>query len=375
MNITQTKLLKLFGLGIFFVFAFNVFGAAPSASAYTCEKSGPNKDGKAAGGQKLEYMNGTCGFMKPDEEANDQRTPIYNKDGTFSGRYECRNGTVLHSDGNCYTYRPEYTTEKPTYDDGTEVPQATWDQICENMPDYYGAGSHYNSENHACEVRANCDYQDKDSSGRGCRKIGDGTSSPGEVAKDTTKDKVNRKNECAANEGAWDDAATNSDGTTGKCNVTEKWCENKLEGEWKVDPATGQGKCEGGKDPNATPPASTPGAPNNTDTTGTCGRAKTVLLPSSTITECQAKTSDGETDGVTVLMGILKFILSILTIGVGVVAVGSIAYASILYASARDSSSQTQQAIGIIRNTVIGLLLYVFMVAILNYLVPGGVIG
>lgn len=188
-------------------------------------------------------------------------------------------------------------------------------------------------------------------------------------------DKVNRKNECAANEGAWDDTATNPDGSTGKCNVTEKWCENKLEGEWKVDPATGQGKCEGGKNPDSTPEPSKPGNPNDTSNSGKCGRATTVLLPSSEIKECQAKTSDGETDGVEVLMGILKFILNILTIGIGVVSVGSIAYASILYASARDSSSQTQQAIGIIRNTIIGLLLYVFMVAILNYLVPGGVIG
>lgn len=347
---------------------FNIFVGVPSASAYKC-------NGKAPNGTTLEYRNGSCIFMKPDKEADDQRSPIYNRDGTFSGRYECRNGTVLHSDNHCWTYRPEYTTEKPTYDDGKEVPVETWDQICANMPNYYGRGSHYNAGRHACESGDLCRLRGHDSSAGGCRKIGDKTDSPDKVAPDKSMDKVNRKNECATNEGAWDDTATNPDGSTGKCNVTEKWCENKLEGEWKVDPATGQGKCEGGKNPDNNPKPSTPAAANNTASNGKCGRATTVLLPSPEIKECQAKTTDGETDGVQVLMGILKFILNILTIGIGVVSVGSIAYASILYASARDSSSQTQQAIGIIRNTVIGLLLYVFMVAILNYLVPGGVIG
>jgi hypothetical protein len=71
---------------------------------------------------------------------------------------------------------------------------------------------------------------------------------------------------------------------------------------------------------------------------------------------------------------ILKLVLMILTIMIGIVAVGGIVYGAILYSSARDNSSQTQQAITIIRNIVFGLLLYGFMIAIINWLIPGGLI-
>ena len=378
MNITQTKILKLLGLGIFFVFALNLFGAAPSASAYTCEKSGPNGNGTAPGGQKLEYHGGMCSFPKVDEEANDDRVIEYDRNGKPTGKFHCVNDTVPQGNS-CYTVRPEYTTYPPTYDDGSEVPRETWDSICEKMPEYWGSGSHYNEERHACEAHGFCQDYDPDGSGGGCRKIGDGTATPEEIFKDTTKEYENRKNECDADKGSWDpnyvETATGPDnGRKGKCNVTERMCENKLQGEWKEDPATGQGTCEGGK--STTPqPSDPPDEANDTSTNGTCGQAKTVLLPSAEIKECDDKTKDGNADGLAIMIGILKFILNILTVGVGILAVGSIAYASVLYASARDSSSQTQQAIGIIRNTIIGLLLYIFMVAILNFLVPGGVIA
>lgn len=69
----------------------------------------------------------------------------------------------------------------------------------------------------------------------------------------------------------------------------------------------------------------------------------------------------------------LKQIILIVSIGVGIVAVGGIVYGSLLYASARDNQAQTQKAITIISSVVIGLLLYVFMTAILNWLILGGV--
>lgn len=67
--------------------------------------------------------------------------------------------------------------------------------------------------------------------------------------------------------------------------------------------------------------------------------------------------------------------LNILTAGVGVVAVGAIAYAGFLYTTAQSNAEQTKKALEMIRNTAIGLLLFAFMFAIINFLVPGGVFG
>lgn len=128
----------------------------------------------------------------------------------------------------------------------------------------------------------------------------------------------------------------------------------------------GSGKCNDGTTPQKT--GSNAGDPNNTDSEGNCGGARTVLFPSSSIPGCNE-------EGLPAIGGILKFVMLILSVGVGIVAVAGIVYGAILYSSARDDSGQTQQAITIIRNVVIGLLLYVFMVTILNWLVPGGVIG
>lgn len=95
---------------------------------------------------------------------------------------------------------------------------------------------------------------------------------------------------------------------------------------------------------------------------GVCGQARTNLVT------CQG-------EGVGAIGDVLKTILFILTILIGIVAVGGIVYGAILYSSAEDNSGQVSKAKGIIRDVAIGLALYGFMVAIINWLVPGGVIG
>lgn len=95
---------------------------------------------------------------------------------------------------------------------------------------------------------------------------------------------------------------------------------------------------------------------------GECGGAKTVIL------SCNGQS------GEQAIGSLLKQFVLLLSLGVGILATGAIIYGAILYSSARDSASQTQQAIGVIRNAVIGIILYIFMVAIVNWLVPGGVI-
>lgn len=69
--------------------------------------------------------------------------------------------------------------------------------------------------------------------------------------------------------------------------------------------------------------------------------------------------------------GIMRFLSAL----VGVVVVGAIIVGGIAYSSAGDDKGQIAKAIDIIRNAIIGLLLFIGMAAILNALVPGGLFG
>ncbi len=94
-----------------------------------------------------------------------------------------------------------------------------------------------------------------------------------------------------------------------------------------------------------------------------CGGAKTEIL-----------TCDEEA-GLGAIASMIQTALIVVTILIGIVATGGIVYAAILYASARDNKGQVEQAITIIRNVVIGLFLYGFSIVLINWLIPGGVIG
>lgn len=91
-----------------------------------------------------------------------------------------------------------------------------------------------------------------------------------------------------------------------------------------------------------------------------CGQARTNLIG------CGSET------GATALNNVLKIIISVLTVLVGIAGVGGLAWASILYAKATDNQSNVSEARDLIQNIVIGLFLYVFLLAIVNFLVPGG---
>lgn len=67
-----------------------------------------------------------------------------------------------------------------------------------------------------------------------------------------------------------------------------------------------------------------------------------------------------------------KAFMAVLSVLVGVVVVGAIAVGGIGYASASNDAGQVKKSIEIIRNAIIGLLLFIGMAAILNALVPGG---
>ncbi len=75
------------------------------------------------------------------------------------------------------------------------------------------------------------------------------------------------------------------------------------------------------------------------------------------------------------MTSLLRIAVIVLSFIVGIAAVGGLAWASVLYAKAQDNEGNVSEAKTLIRNVVIGLLLYVFLVALTNYLIPGGVFG
>lgn len=74
------------------------------------------------------------------------------------------------------------------------------------------------------------------------------------------------------------------------------------------------------------------------------------------------------------ILGILIQAVNILAAGVGIAALGGFVYAAVLYTTAGGSVEQTKKAITVITNVVIGMVAYGAMWAILNFLVPGGLL-
>lgn len=70
---------------------------------------------------------------------------------------------------------------------------------------------------------------------------------------------------------------------------------------------------------------------------------------------------------------VLLFAINFLTAGIGIAAVGFITWGAIVYSTAGGNREKVQTAISYITNAVIGLLLFMSMFAIANFLIPGGV--
>lgn len=65
-------------------------------------------------------------------------------------------------------------------------------------------------------------------------------------------------------------------------------------------------------------------------------------------------------------------VFRVLSVGVGMVVIGSIIVAGIQYSASRGNPQATQASIKRITSAITALLLYVFMFAIANFVVPGG---
>lgn len=77
-------------------------------------------------------------------------------------------------------------------------------------------------------------------------------------------------------------------------------------------------------------------------------------------------------DGETAIYSVLGKILDWLAMGVAIAVVIGIIYGAIMYMTAGGNESQAKNAIGIIRNALIALVLYFAMYSILNFIIPGG---
>lgn len=97
-----------------------------------------------------------------------------------------------------------------------------------------------------------------------------------------------------------------------------------------------------------------------------------AILPQSICGAATTKGTDTKKTGVFLL---LIWVLNIMTAGVGIAAVGALIYAGILYASAGSGSEQIVKSKKIITDTAIGIITYALMFLVINWLVPGGVIG
>ena len=90
------------------------------------------------------------------------------------------------------------------------------------------------------------------------------------------------------------------------------------------------------------------------------------------IIKCNNVNDSGEIEN-TGIWSILLLIINIMTVGVGILAVAGIVYGSILYTSAGGSPYQVKKAKTVIINVVIGILAYLLMFSVLNFIIPGGV--
>lgn len=103
-------------------------------------------------------------------------------------------------------------------------------------------------------------------------------------------------------------------------------------------------------------------------TKGQCGSGDGAVMTSFDF-GCKGATYPGDLNPIIdMAFAIFRF----LSAGVGLVVIGSIIVAGIQYSTSRGNPQATQAAIKRITNALIGLMIYIFMFSIANFLVPGG---
>ena len=386
----------------------------------TCEFSGKNGtssydstdvvDGSKHYSGTLTYSGGNCILTKPDTAKGGT---TFNVDG------KCPSSKPLSWQGKCYQARAEYTNAHPTESDGSAIGDNNWQTICSRVPSGALGGYHYLPDRHRCESDSACYWlaSDVGSIDGDCTAFSDSGNSVGgldSVGYKTPQDIQNKTNDCKA-------AKISMDPQTHECNWTKETCSKKNSsarkdggngywdastnackaysdfpsaeecakltppGEWQQDPTNSAhyecvkpgGKIQTDAAKNADP--NTTDCPRNAEgkcatvqgPTGTCGAGSDGTGVKTNIIGCETGKDQG---GSTAISNLLRIFVIVLSVGVGIAALGGLAYSAVQYAGASDSESNVSAAKERIRNIVIGLILYGFLLVIINWLLPGGVI-
>ncbi len=108
------------------------------------------------------------------------------------------------------------------------------------------------------------------------------------------------------------------------------------------------------------------------DDAGTTEKGQKIYCCGAAQTSIDFNCAKSDKPGANTVTSLLLTIINFLAIGVGIAVVGGIVFGALRYSSANGNASHAQQGITFIVNAVIGLILFIFMYAIINFLVPGG---
>ncbi len=103
-----------------------------------------------------------------------------------------------------------------------------------------------------------------------------------------------------------------------------------------------------------------------------CGNTGTNIIGGEACQGIDNKSGNIEDNAIFVL---LRRLINFLTGLIGIVAVVMIIVSGVMYTTAGDRDEQITKAKTMLKNTVIGIILYIFMGLILNFLIPGGLFG
>lgn len=107
------------------------------------------------------------------------------------------------------------------------------------------------------------------------------------------------------------------------------------------------------------------------------GAASVLLSPVAMAAQCggaeTAIISCSGSEGQGAVFELIKTVIKIMTAGVFVLAVGAVVAGAIIYITSEGSPDKLAKAKTIWINTVIGMLMFMFLVALTNFLIPGGV--
>lgn len=97
-----------------------------------------------------------------------------------------------------------------------------------------------------------------------------------------------------------------------------------------------------------------------------------VLKPDGTYCVPLNKSSTNISDNP--IVAFMKTVLQFMAGGIGIALVGGLVTGGVVIMTARANPQQIQKGEEIIRNAIIAIALYVFMFAIVNFLIPGGLL-